>query len=59
MEAGDVGRLIERSTQRVRDLVKERRLEPFAMTPRGLKLFRAEDVSIFLARRRQRSAGAE
>ncbi len=57
LEAGDVARRINRSTQRVRDLVEERKIEPFAKTLRGRNLFREEDVAE-LVERRQRSAEA-
>jgi hypothetical protein len=53
LEPGDVAKRINRSAQRVRDLVEERKIEPFATTPRGVKLFREEDVAALVENRRR------
>jgi len=58
LESGDVARRLEKSTARVHDLVREGLLQPFATTPRGVRLFREADVAKFLERR-QRGAEAK
>jgi len=55
LESADVARLIERTPGTVRHLVKSGRIRPVAITPRGLRLFRLEDVENF---RRQRAVRA-
>ncbi len=51
LETRDVARALDLSSERVRQLANARRLRVIAVTPRGRRLFRLEDVEDF---RRQR-----
>jgi len=56
LEPSDVGRILVLSAARVRDLAGEGRLTVAARTPRGLRLFRREDVDNYLQTVRRRDA---
>ncbi len=51
LEPGDAAELLGVSTQRVRQLADEGRLPPVAVTRRGSRLFRREDVDRLVAER--------
>jgi len=48
LECADVGRVLDLTSDRVRGLVLEGRLPLAAVTPRGVRLFRREDVEGYL-----------
>ncbi len=49
LEPSEVGRILNFSVARVRDLADEGRLIVAARTQRGLRLFRREDIELYLA----------
>jgi len=56
LEVGDISRLAEITPAAVRQRVASGELVPVAVTPRGVRLFSAEQVERFLERRRARAA---
>jgi len=54
LETADVARALGLSSERIRQLANAHRLPVIAVTPRGRRLFRIEDVEAFRRRREER-----